>query len=105
MSAPGQKKFASLLAVEFTKGEYWDNSLSEASNIGSGEENSLPFISKTLLTAKSLFTHEASPYTVSVGMQTTPPSNKISTASARDSSLTDNTCGMDLIPLILLNRV
>ena len=82
-----------------------EHSFSEASSIGSGEENSLPFISKTLFIPSSLSTHDASPYTVSVGMQTTPPSNKISTASATDSSLTDSTCGMDLIPLILLKRV
>jgi hypothetical protein len=94
VSGPGQKLEAKTLAIggtNFDKSFREDISLIK---IGSAMVRSLCFTSNTFETAIESVAIPAIPYTVSVGMQTTPPSNSILAARSKESLFAGNTVVM-----------
>jgi len=90
VSAPGQNSLASILASGENPTVYSSSSVADDINIGNGVPSGRFFNWNTLLTADTSSAMLVIPYTVSVGMQTTPPSNKMLAAKIKDSSLTES---------------
>ena len=94
VSGPGQKLEAKTLAKGGTNSEKLFSEEKSWIKIGSGVVGSLCFTSNTFETAMEFVAIPAIPYTVSVGMQTTPPSNSILAACSKESLFAGNTVVM-----------
>jgi len=94
VSGPGQKLEAKTLARGGTNSEKLFSEEKFWIKIGSGAVGPLCFTSNTFETAMEFVAIPAIPYTVSVGMQTTPPSNSILAACSKESLFAGNTVVM-----------
>jgi hypothetical protein len=94
VSGPGQKLEAKTLAIGGTNSDKSFREDISSIKIGSAMVGFLCFTSNTFETAIESVAIPAIPYTVSVGMQTTPPSNSILAACSKESLFAGNTVVM-----------